>query len=91
VELAGLIDRYELFCSAKGLAPKSLAKYKADLAKLRQFADEHRIRTVSQFDTHAFYRFRQWLEGSKHKQGMKYVPKSVYTALTVAKQVCKWA
>lgn len=91
VEFIPLIDRYETFCVDKGLAPKSLAKYEADLEKLRQFARREKIRTIAQFDAHAFYRFRQSLAGTKHKQGTVYAPKSIYATLTLAKQVCKWA
>ncbi|MFN0011721.1 MAG: tyrosine-type recombinase/integrase [Phycisphaerales bacterium] len=91
VEFIPLIDRYETFCSDKGLAPTSLTKYKSDLAKLREFAERERIRTIAQFDAHAFYRFRQYLAGAKHKQGVVYAPKSIYATLTLAKQVCKWA
>lgn len=91
IELLPLVDRYENYCKAKGLAPKTLWKYSADLEKLRQFLRKEKIRTVPQFDAMAFYRFRQWLEASHHKQGTTYAPKTVYTALTLAKQVCKWA
>lgn len=91
VDLSSVIDRYESFCADKGLAPKSLAKYRADLAKLREFIRERDLRTLSRFDRHAFYRFRGWLEARRHKQGVVYAPKSVYATLTVAKQLAKWA
>ncbi|MCC6970566.1 MAG: site-specific integrase [Phycisphaerales bacterium] len=91
VELLPLIDRYEAFCRAKGLAPKSLSKYKADLDKLRRFAAAARVRTLAQFNAEMFYRYREWLIGRKHKQGVAYAPKSVYATLTLAKQLCKWA
>ncbi len=91
VDIAALIDRYESFCADKGLAPKSLAKYRADLSKLREFIREHDLRTLARFDRHAFYRFRGWLETRPHKQGVVYAPKSVYATLTVAKQLAKWA
>ena len=91
VELLPLIDRYAAFNAAKGLAPKTLWKYRADLDKLRRFVSEEKLRTLAQFTPHAFYRYRQWLAASTHKQGVTYAPKSIYTALTVAKQLCKWA
>lgn len=89
--LAETIERYEAECAAKGLAPKSLAKYRADLGKLREFARTHQIKTLAQFNEANFYRFRQWLVGTTHKQGVTYAPKSVAATLTVAKQLAKWA
>lgn len=91
IDFLSLIDRYEQHCSDKGLSPKSLAKYKADLDKLREFAKQQKIRTIAQFDEDAFYRFKRVLEGTKHKQGKTYAPKSVYAVLTTSKQLCKWA
>jgi integrase len=91
VALVPLIDQYETFCADKGLTPRSLAKYKADLDKLRRFATVHKVTTLAQFNPQAFYRYRTWLGESKHKQGVVYAPKSIYAALTVAKQVAKWA
>ncbi|MFO0834389.1 MAG: tyrosine-type recombinase/integrase [Phycisphaerales bacterium] len=91
VGLVEVIDRYESFCSDKSLAPKSLAKYRADLGKLREFGAHEDIRTLGGFNAQAFYRFRTWLENRKHKQGVTYAAKSVYATLTVAKQLAKWA
>lgn len=51
VTLSTLIDRYERFCSDKGLAPGSLDKYKADLDKLRRFTAQERTHTVSSSTT----------------------------------------
>lgn len=91
IEIGTLIDRYHSHCAAKGLATTTLDKYRADLDKLRRFAAEAKITTIAQFDAEAFYRFRKWLESAKHKQGTTYADKSMSTALTITKQLSKWA
>ncbi len=85
-----LIDRYEAYNEARDLAPKTRAKYFSDLFKLRQFCEEANIRRASQFDEEAFARYGAWLRSKTHKQGTEYANKSVYTALTIAKQMFKW-
>lgn len=89
--LVEVIGRYQAECAAKGLAPKSLDKYRADLGKLQQFAQEAQIRTLARLDERAFYRFRQWLIETRHKQGVAYAPKSIAATLTLTKQLAKWA
>jgi len=41
--IAELVSRYEEFTKAADLAPKSRAKYTADLAKLKEFVAEEKI------------------------------------------------
>lgn len=86
-----LLTRYEDSLKAADLAPKSRAKYAADLAKLKLFIAEQKIVFADQFDEHRFYRYRVWLLAQPHKQGVTYSPKSVSAALTLAKQAFKWA
>lgn len=86
-----LIRRYTAFNTAKGLAPKTLAKYAADLDKLRAFCDEEGIELAGRFDEEAFYRFQAWLRTQSHKQRAGYASKSIYTALTITKQAFKYA
>lgn len=90
VKIGELIDQYEKHCVAKGLAPKSLSKYRSDLEKLRRFCSAKRISLAGAFDEDDFHRFRAWLQQQKHKQGVTYSPKSVGSALLVCKQVFKY-
>ena len=69
---------------ARGLAPKSQAKYQTDLTKLKTFCKKQRITLAHRFGRDAFYGYRTGLV----EQG--YADKTVYGALTVAKQVFKW-
>lgn len=89
--LGTLIDLYLEECRNRGLSPKSLAKYRADLAKLRVFARHANVQTIAQFTPTVFYRFRQHLATSTHKQGVTYAPKSVEATLVLTKQLIKWA
>ena len=91
VAITEIISRYEDFIKAAELAPKSRSKYTSDLAKLKAFASEEKLTYADQFDEHRFYRFRSWLQGQKHKQGVAYASKSIYATLTLAKQTFKWA
>ncbi len=86
-----LIDRYEAFNSDRDLAPKTLAKYRADLDKLRRFCREAGFTRADRFDESAYARFGAWLREQTHKQGTRYSAKSNYTTLTVCKQMFKWA
>lgn len=80
-----LIERYSEYVRLKQAAPKTLSKYAADLAKLTGFSCEERLVRASAFDEDAFLRFRAWL------QERGYAPKTIYGALTLAKQALKWA
>ncbi len=91
VAIKDLITRYEDFITAADLAPKSRAKYAADLTKLREFVAEQKLVFADQFDEDRFYAYRAWLQRRTHKQGTVYSPKSIYAALTIAKQAFKWA
>lgn len=86
-----LIDRYEAFNRDRDLAPKTRAKYSADLEKLRRFCREAGITRADRFDEEAYARFGAWLRQQTHKQGTSYASKSNYTTLTVCKQMFKWA
>ena len=57
-----LIDAYETYVNSKGLARKSLSKYKSDLDKLRRFVNEKSIVMASAFDEMTFYQYRNWLQ-----------------------------
>lgn len=82
-----LIERYTAFNEAKGLAPKSLAKYAADLDKLQRFCKEKGIERADRFNEEAFHAFAAWLRTTTHKQGIEYRSKTVHTCLTVTKQL----
>jgi integrase len=85
-----LIERYTAYNESKGLAPKSLAKYAADLEKLSRFCKEHGIERADRFGEEEFHAFGAWLRRSKHKQGEVYRSKTVSTCLTLTKQAFKF-
>lgn len=91
LRIGELIDAYDSYIECKGLAPKSLAKYRSDLVKLRAFVEENRITMADAFDEMTFYQYRNWLQKQTHKQGVPYAPKSLHATLTLCKQVFKWA
>lgn len=85
-----LIQRYLDHCGHRGLAPKTLAKYRADLQKLSDFAAEEGLTRADRFEEQAFHRFGAWLRERSHKHGVSYADKTRYTALTVTKQAFRW-
>lgn len=86
-----LIDAYNTHNDAKDLAPRTLAKYRTDLDKLRAFSKAEGIRYAAGFDETAFYRFGAWLREAQHKQKSTYKAKTVYTAMTITKQAFNFA
>lgn len=85
LRLEDLIEEYFRMSKAQGLAPKSLAKYRTDLDKIQRFCAENHIALANHFTKDVFYRYREWLVGQD------YADKTVYGALTLCKQVFKWA
>jgi len=79
-----LVDDYFTAAKAKGLAPKSEWKYRTDLDKLKEFCRESRISLAHRFGRESLFAFREWLIARE------YADKTVYGALTLAKQVFKW-
>ncbi len=90
ISITDLIARFDEYCVNKNLAPKSLAKYRADLAKLAEFCAQQRIERATDFREEAFHRFGAWLRSKPHKQGTTYAGKSLYTALTITKSLFKF-
>lgn len=86
-----LIEQYQAHCEAKGLVPKSLAKYRSDLSKLSDFSKANNIRLARDFEEKNFHAFRRWLSQKRHKQGLCYSEKSIASAQLVTKQMLKWA
>jgi len=80
-----LTDDYLDAVKAKGVAPKTEWKYRADLAKLRDFCGETGIKLARQFTAQDLYKYREWLR----KQD--YADKTMQGAVVLAKQVFKWA
>ena len=79
-----LVDAYFQHCTAKGSAPKTISKYRADLQKLKQYCEEQQIRWCHRFTRGSFFGFREWL------MTKGYADKTVYGELTLAKQAFKW-
>ena len=79
-----LVDDYFSATKAKGLAPKSVWKYDADLKKLKDFCHEQRITLAHRFGREQLFAYREYLVAKE------YAEKTVYGALTLAKQVFKW-
>ena len=82
--LEELVDGYFAAVKARGVAIKTEWKYRADLDKLKEFCRGHGIALAVRFGRESFYHYREWLVEQEYK------PKTVYTALTVTKQVFKW-
>jgi len=80
-----LADAYFSAVKAKGVAPKTVWKYRADLNKLREFCREAKLCIARRFSETDLYRYREWLVGRK------YADKTVQGALVLAKQLFKWA
>ena len=80
-----LADGYLGTLKAKGVAPKTEWKYRADLAKLKEYCQESGITLAARFSEGDLYSYRQCLVD----QG--YAAKTVQGALVLAKQVFKWA
>lgn len=89
--MATLIERYWAYCQSKGLTPKTLAKYKAELDKVRAFCIEARIEAAAGFGEEAFHQYGAWLREKQHKQGRAYASKSIYTSMTLLKQLFRFA
>ena len=79
-----LIDAYFEASKAKGLARKTEWKYSTDLDKLKEFWRQGRISLAHTFSREALFAYRQWLD----ERGC--ADKTIYGALTLAKQVFKW-
>ncbi len=80
-----LIERYREAYEARCLAPKTEAKYKADLKKLQQYCLASHITLAMQFTENHLFKYRKWLK----ERG--YADKTVEAASVLAKQLFKWA
>jgi site-specific recombinase XerD len=80
-----IIKQYTEIVRAKGAAPKTVAKYKADLEKLQDFCTSKKIMLARQFSENDLYLYRQFLVDKK------YADKTVQGAIILAKQMFKWA
>jgi integrase len=80
-----LADAYFEMAKIKGLAPKTVKKYKADLAKLKNFCIGENIRIARQFSENDLYAYRQYLVDQC------YADKTIQGAIVLAKQMFKWA
>ncbi len=79
-----LANRYYDAVEVRELAPRTLAKYRADLDKLRDFCRNEHIKLAARFREDDLHRFRRWLITRE------YAPKTVQGAVVLAKQVFKW-
>jgi len=80
-----LTKNYLEIVKAKGVAPKTVAKYRTDLGKLKDFCNQNKLRFARQFSENDLYLYRQFLVDKA------YADKTVEGAIVVAKQVLKWA
>jgi len=79
-----LIEGYFDMVKARGLAKTSQAKYRTDLDKLSLFCQQQMLKLAYRFNRELFFKYRTWLVDQE------YADKTVYGALTLAKQVFKW-
>ena len=80
-----LTKNYLEIAKAKGVAPKTFAKYRTNLDKLRDYCGQKKIRFARQFSENDLYLYRQ------HLVDKAYADKTVEGAIVLAKQVFKWA
>jgi len=83
--ITDLIDQYRQAVKAKGIAPKTGLKYKADLDKLKEYCTENNIRLTKHLSENHLYCYRQWLV----EKG--YADKTIQGAVVLVKQMFKWA
>lgn len=91
VKMTDLAQRFAEFNANKGLAPKTLAKYRAETDKLLEFCADIGLVYANRFDEAAFHRFGAWLRNREHKQGKGHASKSVFLSMAFAKQLFNWA
>jgi integrase/recombinase XerD len=84
-EITNLIEQYKEAAKIRGLAPKTISKYKADFEKLERFCKEQKIKLSRQFTERDLYQYRIWL------YDQEFADKTVQGAVILAKQLFKWA
>ena len=80
-----LIELYKQAYETRNLAPKTEAKYKADLDKLEKYCRISKTTHAKRFSENHLFRYRKWLK----EEG--YADKTVEAASILAKQMFKWA
>ena len=83
--IKSLVGKYKHAYEAKGVAPTTELKYKADLEKLETYFEQEDIRIARHFTENHLCLYRKWLK----KQG--YADKTVEGVVVLAKQMFKWA
>lgn len=91
ITLIEAVRGYREFCAAKGLTPKTLAKYKAETDRIMEYAAETGITHIDQLDERAYYGYGAWMRDRPYKQKRYYSSKSVHTASVVLKQFLRYA
>ena len=86
ISIEELTDKYLGMIKAKGTAPKTQAKYRTDLEKLKDFCYENNIQLARKFSQNDLYLYRQYLIEQR-----VYAAKTVQGAIVLAKQLFKWA
>lgn len=85
ISIIDLITQYLEITKAKGVTPKTIAKYTADTEKLKSFCKDKKIQLARNFTENDLYLFRQFLVEKD------YADKTVQGAVFLAKQIFKWA
>ncbi len=80
-----VVEGYFDMIKARGLAKKTEAKYRTDLDKLQAFCRDKQVGLAHRFNRDLFFQYRSSLAEQK------YADKTIYGALTLTKQVFKWA
>jgi len=81
-----IIDRYTIFCEARGLTPKTLVKYEGQLKRFGPWCTKNGIRYARSFSQDDLLTYRTCLE-KVHCLS----PKSIYSETILVKQLFKWA
>ena len=80
-----LTKNYLEIVKAKGVAPKTVAKYRTNLDKLKDYCYQKKIRFARQFSENDLYLYRQYLVDKI------YADKTIEGAIVLAKQIFKWS
>ena len=85
ISVEDLAKQYLEITKAKGVAPKTIAKYTTDIEKLKEFCSHQKIQLARHFSENDLYLYRQFLVDKG------YADKTIQGAIVLAKQVLKWA
>jgi len=91
ITIAEAARTYMEFAASKGLAPKTIKKYKAEMDRLLAYTEGRKLVFLDEIDERMYFGYGAWMREEPHKQGRTYSSKSVHTSAVVLKQLTKFA